>query len=101
MDPCVSEFDAVFTDVFVRAGQLDLVEMIALSHNCLHSIQFRCLESAMVPPAVDQGHCYSEGREDMVLPLESGPTVDDSTGDSGAKNECGSPLRKEPHFAGP
>jgi len=55
----------------------------------------------MVPPAVDQGHCYSEGREDMVLPLESGPTVDDSTVDSGAKNECGSPLRKEPHFAGP
>ena len=46
--PCVSEFDAIFTDMFVRADQLDMVEMIALSHNCLHSIQFRCRESAMV-----------------------------------------------------
>jgi hypothetical protein len=91
VDPCVSEFDALFTDMFVRAGQLDVVEMIALSHNCLHSIQFRCLESAMVPPPVDLGHYYFQGREDMVPPMESGPTVDDRTGDSGAKKECGSP----------
>ena len=35
VDPCVSGFDAVFTDVFVCALEFDLIEMSAFSHNVL------------------------------------------------------------------
>jgi len=59
MHPRVPRFDAVFTDMFVRAGQLDVIEMRALSHNCLRSIRFKCRESAMatLPPGrVHPGH---------------------------------------------
>ena len=35
MHPCVSGFDALFTDVFVCALEFDLIEMSAFSHNIL------------------------------------------------------------------
>lgn len=33
VDPPISNFHAIFTDMLVGAGQLDVVEMSALSHN--------------------------------------------------------------------
>lgn len=35
MDPCISGFDAVFTDMLVCAFEFDLIEMSAFSHNIL------------------------------------------------------------------
>ena len=44
MDPGISDFYAVFTNVFVRAGELDLIEMRAM-HEILHRM---CLRTSIV-----------------------------------------------------
>jgi len=72
VDPCVSDFDAVFTEMFVRTGQLHVIEMSALSHNCLrisvaeagNQRQLRFRQRRWT-----KGNSYAEGREDMVPPL--------------------------------
>jgi hypothetical protein len=72
VDPCVSDFDAVFTEMFVRTGQLHVIEMSALSHNCLRILVAEAGNQRRLPfrqRTVDQRQFLCGGPENMVPPL--------------------------------